>query len=903
MGDNTLQREEQLKEASQYWKNEIDRITDPAILLGDFSNHGKVKSQEFTFRLKENIGQDLNKRSKGNQIVTLIFLLSGFDILLYQATQKQNIVVGTPVFQSSEFNEAVFFVENLNEGKSFKEHVTRVSEHVKKSYENQFMPIESVISQTKQAELESVLLKYMLQLDTIHDKQRAKQYVEEGKTELAFCLSPNEEWQGTVLYNSEKYMEETIESYVEVYQQILDHMLNHMEQCVGSVNQGDIWEPACEEYCEADAIPFFDSIREKDDNYVVLVDENRKLIQKELWEQSTILMDELQERHKNCAGTVAIMVSETADALIAMLGVLRAGMDFVVLSPDMDKEQRQTIIQDSRAVILIEEEKPGYKLTELNSKEPGGNHNCLCKIYNISQNGQPLGITVDKRYLEKEWDIFADLTETEERKRIAIPVSLLAKAPLYLVQLIRNHNFTIYTMPEQVLYSKEAMDEFVCEKEINLLVIPAFSARYTTGMSADSLEKIVVLGLVDEYRIYKESKSLTKYRFLFDTFSVIPYVSAYDISDCDEEITWIPLTEMADGISVEITDGGGHLQISNLAGKLSIAGDGYIKGEGSGEENQFYGKRTKDGRVWIYHEATTQEDAVAYDWERDDSNNEIKDTLFQIWRSILGNREFGENDRFLENGGNSALLLRMVALIERKYPGIVKVADAFTYSTIKEMTQFIKNRQGMEEKEKEISYQDIEKYTNQLPMQYFMPDTQGDKKYTTLVKELEEDLCDRIIAYCQKENILVEGLVLAAYLLGLKEVVQGEEVHLHYILNAQERVSDITVSKQQSDSDLLDFIRKKLESEEVLFHINELKWADVKKKDQKAMMLLYDMDSYHFNPDILVLYDFVLGISISDDDEITMIYRFNSQYLNSKETKGLIQGILQQISILACLER
>lgn len=87
---------------------------------------------------------------------------------------------------------------------------------------------------------------------------------------------------------------------------------------------------------------------------------------------------------------------------------------------------------------------------------------------------------------------------------------------------------------------------------------------------------------------------------------------------------------------------------------------------------------------------------------------DIEKKIACIWRDKLGFEEMNLNDNFFEIGGDSIMITKVHAMIEKEFPGKVTVADLFLYPTITELAGYISSgEQGIfagpmrSEKEKE----------------------------------------------------------------------------------------------------------------------------------------------------------------------------------------------------------
>ncbi|MGG1149685.1 type I polyketide synthase [Bacillus wiedmannii] len=69
--------------------------------------------------------------------------------------------------------------------------------------------------------------------------------------------------------------------------------------------------------------------------------------------------------------------------------------------------------------------------------------------------------------------------------------------------------------------------------------------------------------------------------------------------------------------------------------------------------------------------------------------SDVEFEIAQIYNEVLGCKEIDIHEGFFELGGDSIILNRMHALIEKKYPGKVKLIDLFNYTTVASLSGFI----------------------------------------------------------------------------------------------------------------------------------------------------------------------------------------------------------------------
>ncbi|MFI8949791.1 amino acid adenylation domain-containing protein [Streptomyces sp. NPDC053750] len=86
---------------------------------------------------------------------------------------------------------------------------------------------------------------------------------------------------------------------------------------------------------------------------VAVVDEHRSLTYRQAAERSAQLAHHLRERGLTAEHVVGISLERSADMVIGLLGVLRAGCAFVPLDPHWPAERRAVVIEDARVVVQL----------------------------------------------------------------------------------------------------------------------------------------------------------------------------------------------------------------------------------------------------------------------------------------------------------------------------------------------------------------------------------------------------------------------------------------------------------------------------------------------------------------------------------------------------------------------
>ena len=75
------------------------------------------------------------------------------------------------------------------------------------------------------------------------------------------------------------------------------------------------------------------------------------------------------------------------------------------------------------------------------------------------------------------------------------------------------------------------------------------------------------------------------------------------------------------------------------------------------------------------------------------SGNSVEQVLLNLWARVLGQEKIGLQDDFFELGGNSLILVRLLAEIDQQFGVIIPLVELEKYSTIQHMAGFIQSAQ------------------------------------------------------------------------------------------------------------------------------------------------------------------------------------------------------------------
>ncbi|OAB26486.1 hypothetical protein PMSD_25195 [Paenibacillus macquariensis subsp. defensor] len=95
-------------------------------------------------------------------------------------------------------------------------------------------------------------------------------------------------------------------------------------------------------------------------------------------------------------------------------------------------------------------------------------------------------------------------------------------------------------------------------------------------------------------------------------------------------------------------------------------------------------------------------------FEQHEEINEVEKIIRDIWLSLLDYKTIGLHSNFFDVGGNSLLVSRMHYSIEQQYPGMITIAEIFSYPTIKKLAAHIMDNRNERDIPQENEHFDLD---------------------------------------------------------------------------------------------------------------------------------------------------------------------------------------------------
>ncbi len=442
---------EVLETQLSYWKRQLLGAS-PLELPAD---HLRPAVQTFRGSLKSmllprNTGDGLKVLSREQGITLFMTLLAAFKILLHRYTDQNDIIVGTPIANRNRLEiEGLigFFVNtlvmrtDLSGNPTFLELSRRVREVCLGAYAHQDLPFERLV---EELHLERnlgrnplfgvmfVLQNKSLQPIGLPGLTLSPVEIDSGTAHFDLTLHIADTEQGliaTLAYNKDLFEAATITRMLGHFRNLLQAVVANPERrlsdlpILGETERQQLlvqWNDTKPDYpTDLSIQQLFELQAERTPDAIAVVFEHERLTYAELNRRSNQLARRLQALGVGPEIPVGICLEPSAEMVVGLLAILKAGGVYLPLDPAYPKERLIFMLETARAQVILTRERlagalPEYadKIVCLDSdceaiaRESERNPICSSRpenpayvIYTSGSTGQPKGVLVSHRSL------------------------------------------------------------------------------------------------------------------------------------------------------------------------------------------------------------------------------------------------------------------------------------------------------------------------------------------------------------------------------------------------------------------------------------------------------------------------------------------------------------------------
>ncbi|MCX6584763.1 MAG: amino acid adenylation domain-containing protein [Candidatus Aminicenantes bacterium] len=295
---------------------------------------------------------------------------------------------------------------------------------------------------------------------------------------------------------------------------------------------------------------------------------------RELNEKSTRVAFSLQEKGVHPDTIVGIMIEQSIELILGILGILKAGGAYLPIDKDYPEERMRYMMADSKAKLLVTTDNlvnlPSYPLTFLPSYLQNSS-NLAYIIYTSGSTGQPKGVPVEHRSLQNlcAWhNCYYAISSKDRASKYAgfsFDASVWEIFPYLVV------GASLYIVTEPIRLNITLLDEFYEKNDISVAFLPSQVCEQFMELDNRSLRILLTGG--DKLNKY------TKRRYrLVNNYGPTEYTVVTTSFIIEGSYENIPIGRPIGNTQVYILSCNLQLQPILIPGELYISGDGLSRG-------------------------------------------------------------------------------------------------------------------------------------------------------------------------------------------------------------------------------------------------------------------------------------------------------------------------------------
>jgi len=378
-------KDEALEEDIGYWKERLAGALPVLALPTDRTREKRpsLAGASESIVLPANLSDSLRALSRRAGVSLFMTLLAALQVLLARYTGETDICVGTAVSirPEVELEQLIGFFVNtlvlrtdLSGDPNFCELLKRVREVALEAYAHQDLPFEKLVEtlQPERSLRHSPLFQVMLILNNTPRKSlhmtgvSTEEFkIDNGTAKYDLTLSftdagPN--LKAHLEYGTELFEAGTVRRMLGHYQTLLEAIVQDPDQPISILpiltadERRQVlveWNDTRKEYPPVCIHEAFESQVERTPQATAVLDGNLRTTYVELNQRANQLAHHLRSLGVGPETLVGVHLERSAQAFVALLGIIKAGAAYVPLDPSYPKERLAFVLEDSGALLLL----------------------------------------------------------------------------------------------------------------------------------------------------------------------------------------------------------------------------------------------------------------------------------------------------------------------------------------------------------------------------------------------------------------------------------------------------------------------------------------------------------------------------------------------------------------------
>ncbi len=628
-----------LEQQVSYWKDKLDNVT-PLDLPTDYSRPA-IQSNEGSsigFELDKELSDALNSICQQEGVTLFMLLLSAFKVVLSRYSGQEDICVGTPIANRTQWElEGMigFFVNtlalrsDLSGTPTFKELLQQVKETTLEGYDHQMVPFEKVVEHVVATRDmgRSPLFQVLFALqNTSEDGEIELDGLEltsyehtEGSSKFDLSLIASENETGISLgveYCTALFKENTIQRMLGHFQEILKDIAKDINQEIKTLNilteeeenkVLQLFNQTAQEYPENTSITnLFKEQAEKTPDAIALVFEDSQMTYRELDEASNRLVNYLKAEGVVPETNIGILFHRGFDMIISILGVLKHGSTYVPLDPVLPQGRLEFILQDAGIEYVLSNKTlsldvlgiSGYTNLDIDLiqthaasliPEKRLEDSTSYIMYTSGTTGTPKGIMItDKNVITLINE--SDVIRIKPSDKFLQWSNYAFDGSVYEIFATLLNGATLHMIESSMASDGVSLSKYIASQELTVVFVTTalFNSIVEYDLSQLSSLRMLLFGgekvsLVHVQKALAEMGS-GKLIHMYGPTETTVYATHYVINDIPDDAYTVPIGKPLSNTMIYVLDSNQETVPIGVNGELCISGTGLAKGYLNREE-------------------------------------------------------------------------------------------------------------------------------------------------------------------------------------------------------------------------------------------------------------------------------------------------------------------------------
>ena len=618
---------EKFKKEKEYWLDKLSGDVELSRFPCDCLSLNNIQASKESYYCQ--FPSDIAKRavaiSNNSDMLLYTILLSGVKYLLSRYTDKDDVVIGMPVFKQGQ--EETVFQNNflllrtqINQEDNFKEIIYKIKETILESNEHCHFPFNK-LTQLLSLDGESnnlPLLNTIVMLDDIH----CYESTDKINSDMVIRFMKNEEQlKVQVDYNSTLYSEGLVRRIVNHLYNILDILMKDPNKSAMDLDVMSKTEKNQILYdfnhttrvhktllCETVTAPqLFEEQVKQNPNQIAIVCNGKEITYKQLNIKANQLARRLLDQGVKRESIVGVMMERSIEMIVGILGILKAGGAYLPIDTELPKQRVEYMLTDSgcshvltyqnsiikgvafqgSVINLMDIPFEEEQLEDLQiTMEP---QNLAYVIYTSGSTGQPKGVMIEHRsltnFLCAMYEDFSQDIGITDNVLFSSSISFDVTIFEIFVPLVYGARMTIYQGEK---FDVPKLVQVILEEQVTLAYIPPTLLNEIYDYFVRANQKISLNKLFVGVEPIK-TELLAKYDHLFrGNLQILNGYGPTEATVCctsyryesNKEITTqnVPIGSPLLNTKIYILDSFHRIQPIGVPGEICISGIGLARG-------------------------------------------------------------------------------------------------------------------------------------------------------------------------------------------------------------------------------------------------------------------------------------------------------------------------------------